>query len=151
MPTPSDATASLQFSADPRLDRSNHTSCPPESDRPWHEEASLSSPNPALRQHRNDASGRRATENGILAARTVATDQSLPMPLSSAEAMGSVHLGSADPPSGSAEPKDEEQESEQLLSPELEREPVYYVDGGTSTNASKFSNTRVRKYLLSRG
>ena len=149
MPTPSDASTSLQFSTDPRLERSNHTSCPPESDRPWHEEASLSSPNTASRQHHDDALGRRATENGILLARTVATDQSLPIASSPAEAMGPVHLGTADPPSGSAESKDEEQESEQLLSPALEREPVYYIDEGTSTNESRFSNTRVRRYLLS--
>ena len=149
MPTPSDASTSLQFSPDPRLERSNHTSCPPESDRPWHEGVSLSSPNTALRQHGNDVLARRATEHGTPAARTVATHQGLPIGPSSSEAMSPMHLGSADPPRGSAESKDEEQESEQLLSPELEREPVYYIDEGTSTNESRFSNTRVCKFLLS--
>ena len=148
MPTPSDASTSLQFSTDPRLERSTHTSCPPESDRPWHEQVSLSSPDTALRQHDNDELGGRATENGTPATRTVATPQRLPIAPSSSEAMNPVYLGSAHPPVGSEESKDEEQESEQLLSPELEREPLYYIVEGTSTNESRFSNTRVCKSLL---
>ncbi|KAL8795286.1 MAG: hypothetical protein Q9195_002297 [Heterodermia aff. obscurata] len=144
MPTPSDTSDSLQFSTDPRLERPNHPSCPPESDRSWPEEVPPSSPNTALRQqHYNDELGRRATENGTSVARTVATDQSLPIVPSSSEAMSPMHLGSADLPGGSAELKDEEQEFEQFLSPELEREPVYYIDEGTSTNESRFSNTRI--------
>ena len=151
MPTPSDASTSVQFSTDPRLERSNHTSCPPDSDRPWHEEVSLSSPNIAFGQHDTDVLERRATGNGTPPASTAATHRGLPIGSSSSEAMSPVHLGSADPSSGSAESKDEEQEPEQLLSPELEREPVYYIDEGTSTNDSRFSNTRVCKCLLSSG
>ena len=147
MPTPSDSSTSLHFSADPRP---NHTSCPPESDRPWHDQVSLSSPNTALRQHDTDVLGRRAPENGTPAARTVATDRGLPIGPSSSAAMSPTRLGSADPPSGTAESKDEEQEFDQLLSPALEREPVYYIDEGTSTNESRFSKTRVCKILLSR-
>lgn len=59
------------------------------------------------------------------------------------EAMSPMHLGSVSPPAGNTESKDEEQESEQPFSPELEREPASYVDEGTSTDDSKFSNARV--------
>lgn len=76
-------------------------------------------------------------------ARTLAPEPDLPMDLSSSEAMSPIHLGSTSSPAGSAESKDEEQEPELSLSPELEREPVYYIDEGTSTEDFKFSSARV--------
>ena len=155
MPTPSDSATSLHFSTDPHIERSNHTSCPPESERSWREQDVPGPESITSRQYSDNAprihallSGDRhsAQENVIPEITTTPTaleEKDLTVDRPSSEAMSPMHLGSVSPRAGNTESKDEEQESEHQFSPELEREPASYVDGATSTDDTKFSNARV--------
>lgn len=155
MPTPSDSSTSLHFSTDPHIERSNHTSCPPESERSWREQDVPGPESSTSPQYSDNASriqallagDRRSAQENVVpelaTALTAVEEQDLAIGRPSSEAMSPMHLGSVSPPAGNTESKDEEQESEQLLLPELEREPASYIDKGTSSDDSKFSNARV--------
>lgn len=155
MPTPSDSSTSLHFSTDPHIERSNHTSCPPESERSWREQDIPGPDSITSHQYNDNASriqallsgDRRSAQEDVIpgtaTAPTSLDEQGLAIGRPSSEAMSPMHLGSVSPPAGNTESKDEEQESEQPFSPELEREPASYVDEGTFTDDSKFSNARV--------
>ena len=154
MPTPSDSSASLQFPSDTDTDRLNHTSCPPEQERSLREPVALDLASTALDQNNSDAPqrpsvsdeshgvSREDTDLEVTAARTT-VEAHVRMDLSSLEASSPTHIDGVSPPSSSTDLKEEEQEPEHSISPEIEREPVYYIDDSTSTDSIRFSTTRV--------
>lgn len=155
MPTPSDSTSSLQFLIDPHIERSVHTSCPPESDRTRREQIPVGPDNPTLRHDGVDTARSQPAEDEMnqssqadatldVPAEGMPTVESvLPRDMSSSDIRSLMHLDSVAPTSENTESKDEEPEVEQPLSPDVERIRPQYVDDGTSTEDDKFSNIRV--------